>query len=82
MHAHTHTLTGSHTIHLWHAHPLSPLLPLFYAFISGCANPLAKSGTQLPIWPSTAPAGRRWGGGAEERKKWVRGLDGGTDEGE
>lgn len=58
-------------LHLRHAHPPPPLF-LLYALISGCANPLTKSGTQLPIWQSMTPAGRTEGW-REERGATVRG---------
>lgn len=78
----TRTHTSTHTIHLWHAHPPSPLLslfssPLLYALVSGCANPPAESGTRLPIWPSTTPAGRERGpeGWKDERGERVGGEE-------
>lgn len=61
---HTHTPTHANTRSTY-GMP-THLLPLFsspflYALISGCANPLAKSGTLLPIWPSMTPAERDGG---------------------
>lgn len=64
---HTHTHTRSTYGMPTHLLPLFSS-PFLYALISGCANPLAKSGTLLPIWPSMTPAERD--GGKNEGKLW------------
>lgn len=70
-HAHMHTpppLACPPTISP--SHPFSS--PPLYAPNSGCANPPTKSGTQLPIWPSTTPAGRKEGWRGEWMKNGVK----------
>lgn len=59
--------------------PSPPLLSsLLCSLISGCANPPAKSGTQLPIWPSIIPAGKRegWRGGWQKEQNRERRING------